>query len=65
LNQIQSSEINKKVKGVGGLSGQVIESFDIPKPFQYFRYFSHTTVILGTLIWGFGDFTLQKFLENL
>lgn len=58
LIQIQSEKINERISGVGGLSGPVVTDLDIPSPFSTLRMFSHICVVVGTLIWGFGDWFL-------
>ncbi len=62
LIQIQSEKINERINGVGSLSGPVIRNLDIPPPYRVLRIISHICVVIGTLIWGFGDWFLAEII---
>ena len=64
LSQVKAKKINEKVKGVGTLSGQVIQDLDAPPPFRLLRVISHLLVVVGTVIWGFGDLALDLISEE-
>jgi hypothetical protein len=60
LLQIQQEILNKRIRGLGGWDGPVVESFDIPHPFPRLRVTAHIYVVVGTFVWGFGDLLLAQ-----
>lgn len=59
LIQIQTKYLSNRFCGVGALSGGRIDSFSIPAPYPLIQILAHLMVVLGTLIWGFGDWCLN------
>lgn len=59
LIQIQTKYLSSNFRGVGALSGGKIDSFSVPTPYPLIQISAHLMVILGTLIWGFGDWCLN------
>ncbi len=59
LLEVQNQKINERIRGLGGLSGPVLQDLNIPSPFAALRIGAHICVVIGTFIWGFGDLMLQ------
>lgn len=60
LLQVQNHVTNSRINGVGSWGGPILSNFDIPPPFPRLRVTAHIYVIVGTFIWGFGDYFLIK-----
>ncbi len=64
LIQIQTKYLSNRYHGVGALSGGKIDSFAVPTPYPLIQTLAHLMVVLGTLIWGFGDWCLHWIISK-
>lgn len=58
LTLLQSEEMQKRAPESSGWDAIPL-SFAMPKPFGIIRLAAHIFVVVGTLIWGFGDWFLE------
>ena len=60
LVTLQSAEMEKQGKLQGSWDAPPLR-FEMPFPFSKLRTSAHILAIIGTLIWGFGDWFLEAF----
>lgn len=59
----QSAEMEKRGKSPGTWDAPSL-TFKMPAPFSKLRMSAHLLAIIGTLIWGFGDWFIEHLLKT-